>query len=158
MIRIPRGLDLPIAGSPSQQIHDGPRVRTVGVLGPDYAGLKPGIAVQAGERVAKGQTLFTDRHAPQVCYTAPVAGRIAAINRGERRALQSVVIDAEGEDEVLFDAVEAAALDALPRDPAASRRPSSSRPSTCTRSAPTPPWCSAMPTRISGTASGSSVA
>lgn len=116
MIRIPRGLDLPIAGSPSQQIHDGPRVRTVGVLGPDYAGLKPGIAVQAGERVAKGQTLFTDRHAPQVCYTAPVAGRIAAINRGERRALQSVVIDAEGEEEVLFDAVEAAALDALPRE------------------------------------------
>ena len=35
MISIRRGLDLPIAGAPEQQVHDGPRVRTVAVLGPE---------------------------------------------------------------------------------------------------------------------------
>lgn len=116
MIQIRRGLDLPIAGAPAQQIHDGPRVRTVAVLGPDFLGLKPGMAVQVGDRVARGQALFSDRKAPEVLYTAPVAGRIAAINRGERRALQSVVIDAEGDEEIVFDRVDAGALASLSRE------------------------------------------
>jgi len=116
MIRIRRGLDVPIAGAPEQLIHDGPRARTVGVLGPDFLGLKPGMSIQVGERVAKGQTLFTDRKAPGICYTAPLAGRIASINRGERRALQSVVIDAEGDEEILFDRVEPGDLDRLTRE------------------------------------------
>ena len=61
MISIRRGLDLPISGEPKQEIQNGPRIRTVAVLGPDYHGMKPSMAVKVGDRVARGQLLFSDR-------------------------------------------------------------------------------------------------
>lgn len=102
MIKIRRGLDLPIAGAPEQQIHAGPRVRTVALIGPDYVGMKPTMEVEVGDRVKLGQVLFSDKRSPEVKFTAPAAGRVAAINRGEKRVLQSVVIDVDGEEEVSF--------------------------------------------------------
>ena len=55
MIRIKRGLDLPIAGEPAQGIEEGPRIRNVALIGFDYNGLKPTMAVQVGDVVRLGQ-------------------------------------------------------------------------------------------------------
>ena len=41
MIKIRKGLDLPIAGAPRQTIEEGHQVRSVAVLGGDYVGMKP---------------------------------------------------------------------------------------------------------------------
>ncbi|HRP22514.1 Na(+)-translocating NADH-quinone reductase subunit A [Thauera sp.] len=98
MIRIKRGLDLPITGAPAQRIEDGRPVRSVAVIGFDYHGMKPTMAVQVGDRVKLGQVLFSDKKTPGVVFTAPGAGTVSAIHRGEQRVLQSVVIDLEGED------------------------------------------------------------
>ena len=61
MIKIRRGLDLPIAGKPEQVVHDGPMVSQVAVVGSDYPGMKPTMAVREGDRVKLGQLLFTDK-------------------------------------------------------------------------------------------------
>ncbi len=95
MIRIKRGLDLPIAGQPSQTVHDGPRIRNVGVVGFDYNGLKPTMLVQVGESVRLGQPLFTDKKNPGVQFTAPASGTVVAINRGAKRVFQSLVIEVD---------------------------------------------------------------
>lgn len=116
MIKIKRGLDLPITGAPQQVIHDGPTVRSVAILGRDYVGMKPTMAVQAGDKVKKGQLLFTDKKTEGVFYTSPVAGTISAINRGEKRALQSVVIDVEGDESETFASYAASDLAALKRE------------------------------------------
>lgn len=102
MIKIRRGLDLPISGAPEQAIHDAPKARSVAVIGVDYHGMKPTMAVKEGDRVKLGQLLFTDKKTEGVRYTAPAAGTIAAINRGEKRMLQSVVIDVEGDESEQF--------------------------------------------------------
>ena len=71
------------------------------------------MCVEEGETVRRGQLLFEDRTTPGVRYTAPGAGRVAAINRGRRRALQSVVVQLDStEDDVEFesDARDARAL------------------------------------------------
>jgi Na+-transporting NADH:ubiquinone oxidoreductase subunit A len=100
MIKIKKGLDLPIVGKPDQRIEDGRPVRSVAVLGEDYPGMKPTMAVGVGDTVKKGQLLFSDKKTEGVVFTAPAAGRIASINRGAKRALLSVVIDvADGEEE-----------------------------------------------------------
>ena len=91
MLRIRRGLDIPIAGAPRLLIDTGKPVHSVAVIGFDYHGLKPTMAVQVGDRVKKGQPLFSDKKNPGVQVTAPAAGTVSAINRGERRALQSGV-------------------------------------------------------------------
>ena len=102
MIEIKRGLDLPITGSPIQRIESGQTVRSVAVIGFDYHGMKPTMQVQAGDRVKLGQPLFSDKKNPGVVFTAPGAGVVSAINRGEQRVLQSVVIALDGDDELQF--------------------------------------------------------
>jgi Na+-transporting NADH:ubiquinone oxidoreductase subunit A len=104
MIRIKRGLNLPIAGSPQQSIEPGRPVRSVAVIGFDYHGMKPTMAVQVGDRVKLGQVLFSDKKTPGVHFTSPGAGVVSAIHRGEQRVLQSVVVELDGDEAVEFAA------------------------------------------------------
>ncbi|WP_068826313.1 Na(+)-translocating NADH-quinone reductase subunit A [Pseudomonas sp. BMS12] len=113
MIKIKRGLDLPISGAPEQRIEAARPVRSVALLGCDYQGMKPTMAVQVGDRVKLGQVLFSDKKNPGVHFTAPGAGVISAIHRGEQRVLQSVVIDLEGDESIEFARYDAAQLASL---------------------------------------------
>ncbi|AWI78547.1 MAG: NADH:ubiquinone reductase (Na(+)-transporting) subunit A [Betaproteobacteria bacterium HGW-Betaproteobacteria-13] len=113
MIQIKRGLDLPVTGAPAQRIEAGRPVRSVAVIGFDYHGMKPTMAVQVGDRVKLGQVLFSDKKTEGVHFTAPAAGVVSAIHRGEQRVLQSVVIDVEGDEAVDFARYSDAEIDAL---------------------------------------------
>ncbi len=115
-IRIKKGLDLPLAGKPEQRIDDAATGSSVAVLGPDTIGLRPVMEVETGERVQTGQALFTDRRNPAVRYTSPASGIVAAINRGERRSLQSVVIELDGDEAVNFEQYETAQLASITRE------------------------------------------
>ena len=95
-------MDLPISGTPEQVIHDGPAIERVAVIGHDYVGMKPTMLVTEGDKVACGQPLFEDKKNPGVLFTAPASGVVEAINRGNKRVLQSVVIRIEGDDAVEF--------------------------------------------------------
>jgi len=88
-----KGLDLPIAGGAEQRVSDAKTVVRVAVAAADAVGMKPNLTVKVGDAVKRGQVLFEDKKTPGVLYTAPGAGTVSAINRGERRALQTVVID-----------------------------------------------------------------
>ena len=114
-IVIKKGLDLPIAGEPQQVISSGNNARSVALLGNDYTGMKPKLEVAVGDRVKLGQVLFTDRKMPAVRYTSPGAGTVTAINRGDKRALLSLVISLSGNDEELFDPYPEGKLKSLDR-------------------------------------------
>ncbi|MCO1333507.1 Na(+)-translocating NADH-quinone reductase subunit A [Microbulbifer sp. OS29] len=116
MRKIRRGLDLPISGAPEQVIHKGPALKTVAVLGPDYHGMKPTMAVAVGDRVNLGQLLFSDKKTEGVRYTSPAAGRVVAINRGARRVLQSVVIGIDGDAAEQFQSYSVDKLSGLTRE------------------------------------------
>ncbi|MDC0691795.1 Na(+)-translocating NADH-quinone reductase subunit A [Klebsiella pasteurii] len=116
MIKITKGLNLPIAGMPSQQISSKTAVKRVALLGEEYIGMRPSMAVREGDRVQKGQLLFEDKRNSGVRFTAPASGTISAIHRGERRVLQSVVIDVDGDDAVHFPRYALADLAALTRE------------------------------------------
>jgi Na+-transporting NADH:ubiquinone oxidoreductase subunit A len=102
MIKITKGLALPVAGEPVQKIEKARVVRSVAVMGPDYPGMKPTMAVRDGDRVKRGQLLFTDKKNDGVRFTAPASGTISGINRGAKRALLSVAIDVDGDDYEAF--------------------------------------------------------
>ena len=115
MIKVRRGLDLPIAGAPEQVIQDGPKISQVAVVGSDYPGMKPTMVVREGDRVTRGQALFTDKKNEGVVFTAPAAGIVVAINRGERRVFQSLVIDTDGDKAEKFKSYKADKLATLDR-------------------------------------------
>ena len=100
---IKKGLDLPITGSPKQEITKTIKTKKVALLGDDYVGMKPTMLVSVGDKVKLGQVLFTDKKTPGVKYTAPASGNIIEINRGEKRALKSIVIEVEGTEEEIFN-------------------------------------------------------
>lgn len=103
MIKINRGLDLPISGAPEQAVGEGNKARSVAVVGFDYIGMKPTMEVQVGDKVKTGQVIFTDKKTEGVVFTAPATGTVAAINRGDKRVFQSLVIDIEDEEFESFD-------------------------------------------------------
>lgn len=73
MITIKKGLDLPIAGTPSQVINDGKTIKKVALLGEEYVGMRPTMHVRVGDEVKKAQVLFEDKKNPGVKFTAPAA-------------------------------------------------------------------------------------
>ncbi len=98
MIKIKKGLDLPINGAPADVITE-KKVNSVAVLGIDYTGMKPKMNVEVGDSVKCGETIFFAKKYPEIKFTAPGSGKIRAINRGERRMLLSVVIDLDSSEE-----------------------------------------------------------
>ena len=116
MIKIKKGLDLPISGTPQQQISDGPAITKVAVLGEEYVGMRPTMHVQVGDTVKKGQVLFEDKKNPGVRFTAPAAGQVVEVNRGAKRVLQSVVIQVSGDEQVTYEPVAATDLAGLARE------------------------------------------
>lgn len=110
---IKKGLDLPITGEPKQVIEDGNAVRSVAILGMDYVGMKPTMMVSEGDTVKLGQILFSDKKNPGVNFTSPGAGVVKAINRGAKRALQSVVVELQGNAEESFAKYEESRLSDL---------------------------------------------
>ena len=113
MIKIKKGLDLPMNGKPESTIEEGRPVRHVALTGFDYVGMKPTLEVREGDRVKRGSLLFTDKKNPGVRYTAPASGVVREINRGERRVFQSLVIETEGDEAEAYDKYSASELDGL---------------------------------------------
>jgi len=115
LIKIKKGLNIPIVGEPKQVIGKSCHPKRVALMGYDYIGLKPKIEVSVGDSVKLGQNLFFDKKMPGVMYTSPGTGKVISINRGERRVFESIVIDLEGKEEMTFDPYDKDRLDKLDR-------------------------------------------
>lgn len=96
--KIKKGLRLPITGAPEQRIDEAPPPRRVALVAPDYIGMKPTMHVRPGDHVRRGQLLFDDKKTADVRFTAPAAGRVVSVDRGARRALQTVVIETSDDE------------------------------------------------------------
>lgn len=112
-IKIKKGLTLPISGEPKQSVSDGKQITKVALLGSDYVGMKPTLEVEVGDTVKTGQLLFTDKKLPQVRYTSPGAGKVIEINRGYKRAFESLVIELHGNDAIEFASYKEGELNSL---------------------------------------------
>lgn len=99
MYRIRKGLDLPIEGSPSSELDETKSVGEVAILGSDYVNMRPTMLVKIGDQVKIGQPVFECKRQLGVIYTAPAAGEIIGLNRGQRRVFQSVAIRPDDREE-----------------------------------------------------------
>lgn len=116
VIRIKKGLDLPISGEPKSLVDDSKKVNKVALLGNDYIGLKPTLHVTVGEKVKLGQVLFIDKKMTSLKFTSPGSGTVVEINRGEKRVFLSIVIELEGNEEVTFNSYSESEIPSLKLD------------------------------------------
>ena len=109
MYNLKKGLNIPISGSPEGTVSDSTKISHVGILGPDYIGMKPTMMVEVGDQVKIGSVLFEDKKNPGVFFTSPAGGLIKSINRGDKRRFISIEIEVanqENQVEILNDSDE----------------------------------------------------
>ena len=99
MIKISKGLDLPISGAPLNIVSDEPKVSSVAVLSNDFVGMKPTMLVKEGDSVKAGQKIFEDKKNIGVFYTSPCGGIVRNINRGDKRKFLSIELDIDDTNE-----------------------------------------------------------
>jgi Na+-transporting NADH:ubiquinone oxidoreductase subunit A len=96
--KVVKGLDVPLAGRPEQVIHTARPVTRVGVLVRDFVGLKARVLVEPGDLVTMGQPILQHRVHAAIRFVAPASGRVEAVHRGDKRALQSIVIAVDAQN------------------------------------------------------------
>ncbi len=101
VIRIKRGLDIPLAGDAEKILQTPPRADEYAVKPPDYHGLFPKMLVEEGARVKAGTPLFYDKYNEDVIFTSPVSGTYSQLIRGAKRRILEVRIKADAEDEYI---------------------------------------------------------
>lgn len=94
LIKLKKGYDLKLMGGlASDEVAPAAESSLFAVIPDDFTGVTPRMEVKEGERVAAGDVLFHDKSHEEIKVTSPVAGVVKAINRGERRKIESIVIE-----------------------------------------------------------------
>ena len=98
IIKLCKGLDIRLQGEAAKTIVDAPRAAEYAVSPLDFEGVTPKVLVKVGDKVEAGSPLFFDKKRPEILFTSPVSGTVAAVNRGEKRKILSVVVTADAEN------------------------------------------------------------
>ncbi len=98
IIKIKKGLDIPLPGAAVDELVDVRDVQCCAVCPTDYVGFTPRLLVQEGDSVQAGTPLLCDKKEERQKLFSPVSGWVKAIVRGEKRSLQAVVVESDGSD------------------------------------------------------------
>lgn len=104
IIKLKRGLDINLLGTAEKKLAKMPLAAMYAVTPSDFEGVTPKLLVKADDVVKAGTPLFFDKNNEQVLFTSPVSGRVAAVNRGEKRKILSISI--EPDQTQLYEAFE----------------------------------------------------
>ena len=102
-ITIRKGLDIPVSGAAEKRLTDARNIAMCAVKPTDFVGLTPHLLVEEGDAVGVGDVLFCDKHDERIRFTSPVAGRVKAIVRGEKRRLEAVVVESTESQPAVYD-------------------------------------------------------
>lgn len=115
--RIVNGRNIKIKGAAEKKIVDLALPKQVAVKPSNFHGIKPRLSVDVGSNVKVGTPIFTDKNNPDYCIVSPVSGKVSAINRGEKRVLQEIVVETDGRQEPeIFKQFSKGEIDSLARD------------------------------------------
>lgn len=92
LYKIKKGLDINLDGVARKESKRLSPSVEYAISPSDFTGVSPRLVVKEGDSVKAGDTLFVDKATERICFVAPVGGKIVAIERGERRKLQSIRI------------------------------------------------------------------
>ena len=95
IITLRKGLDINLQGKAVEKLVKLPLAPEYAVSPLDFEGVTPKLLVKAGDRVKAGTPLFFNKYNERVVFTSPVSGTVSAINRGEKRCILNVTVQAD---------------------------------------------------------------
>ncbi|MDE7025075.1 MAG: Na(+)-translocating NADH-quinone reductase subunit A [Paramuribaculum sp.] len=96
-IHIKRGLDLKLQGAVANSAITGCPAHSAAVEPLDFPGFVPKLTVKEGDNVLIGSPLLCDKNSTNVHITSPMCGKVSKVERGERRRIIRVVVEADKE-------------------------------------------------------------
>lgn len=96
VIKLRKGLDVNLKGKANLETMQTAVEGQFALVPDDFCGMKPKVVVKEGDAVKVGDALFVDKNHPEVKFVSPVSGTVALVERGERRKVMSVRVDADG--------------------------------------------------------------
>lgn len=100
-IKLRKGLTIRLKGEADKVIALNFSSKCYAVKPPDFIGITPKLLIKEGDLVNAGTPLFHAKHNEKILFTAPVSGKIAMIERGEKRIIQQIIIEADAETNYL---------------------------------------------------------
>ncbi len=103
-ITIKKGCDLPLEGTVTDLSPETVRADRVAVYPDDFDGFEPKLAVKPGDHVMYGDPILFDKKHLEVKVSSPLCGTIEAVERGERRHIDRIIIKRDTADQYrIFD-------------------------------------------------------
>jgi Na+-transporting NADH:ubiquinone oxidoreductase subunit A len=97
-IKIKKGLTIKLKGEADKTLSSAPRSRTFAIRPSNFHLIKPKMAVKEGAKLQAGDTIFFSKDNEDMKFVSPVSGTLLTIERGQKRVINELVIEADKED------------------------------------------------------------
>ena len=99
VIRLRKGLDIHLQGKAEETKLNLKSNGHFALVPDDFEGVTPKVVVREGDVVKAGDALFVNKLYPEVRFASPVSGKVTAVDRGERRKVLCVKVEADAEQQ-----------------------------------------------------------
>ena len=99
VIRLRKGLDIHLQGKAEETKLNLKSNGHFALAPDDFEGVTPKVVVREGDVVKAGDALFVNKLYPEVRFASPVGGKVTAVERGERRKVLCVKVEADAEQQ-----------------------------------------------------------
>lgn len=100
-IRIKKGLNIRLVGEAEQTTSKAVPSNVYAIRLADFHGIIPKLLLKEGNKVKAGEPIFFDKAREEIKFVSPVSGNIIEIERGARRRILKIRIQADKEQEFL---------------------------------------------------------
>ena len=97
-IKIRKGLNIRLQGEAEKTLSKAPRSRTFAIRPKDFHLVTPKMVIKEGTRVQAGDTIFYSKANESIKFVSPVSGTLTRIERGAKRVITRLVIEADAQD------------------------------------------------------------
>jgi len=97
VIKLRKGLDIHLQGKADDKRIELKSNGKYALVPDDFEGVTPKVVVREGDHVKAGDALFVNKACPEVKFASPVSGTVTAVERGERRKVLCVKVEADKE-------------------------------------------------------------
>lgn len=99
LIKLRKGLDINLKGKAAAEVVVVKEPGFYALIPDDFTGVTPKVVVKEQEYVMAGGPLFIDKNHPEVKFVSPVSGVVTSVERGARRKVMSITVEAAAEQD-----------------------------------------------------------
>ena len=97
VIKLRKGLDIYLQGKAEEKKIQLKSNGKYALVPDDFEGVTPKVVVREGDTVQAGDALFVNKQYPDVKFASPVSGKVVAVERGERRKVLCIRVEADAQ-------------------------------------------------------------